>query len=243
MYLTRPQSKYFDPRRFADAAATSNQFDWDLYYRFKDARDDFWLDQLDVASEFRCEALRHSKDFDASAERTRGMLALPTASAAPAVLDVGLSSEKLDGNLIDRLGARVTVVDVQSAAQAYLSAQLPGSRFVIGDVIDLCHDPDHAGTYDLVYSIGLVEHFPDKSVIVNAHRQLARPGALVLLYVPIDSEVNRRLTAMAPDLENFGYRELLTPEELAESCLVPGLEIVALESVGLFAALWARRTV
>ena len=69
----------------------------------------------------------------------------------------------------------------------------------------------------------------------------AQGGRLVLVYVPIDTETNRRLTSLASEWENFGYRELLTPEELHQICAGPELEILAEETVGFFAAVWARK--
>ena len=113
--------------------------------------------------------------------------------------------------------------------------------FILGDVITLARDGTHGGRYDLVYSIGLLEHFPDKSEILAAHIRLAKPGGLILIYVPIDTEANRTLTGMAADWENFGYRELLTPEELGRACDDPALEILQIEAVGFFSAVWGRK--
>ena len=239
MFLTAPQSCHFDPARFAGAAPSANHFDWELYYRYKDERDGYWIEQLGGDTEFQREARAHVLAFDASIARTRSLL---QGVPRPHILDIGLSSEKLDGSLLDDLDARLTVVDVEAAAEDYLGTMDSDSRFVIGDVISLAQQAEHAGQYDLVYSIGLVEHFPVKDAIVDAHCQLAAPGGLVLVYAPIDTPLNRRLTSMIPDLENFGYRELLTPAELAQAVLRPGLDIVATEMVGLFSAVWARRS-
>jgi len=239
MYLTTPQSAHFDATRFADAPRHANHFDWELYYRHKDERDGYWMEQLGSDAEFQQQARAHARDFDESIERTRALL---RAVPRPRILDIGLSSEKLDGTLIDTLGARLTVVDVEAAAEDYLGTLDPDGRFVIGDVISLAAETEHAAQYDLVYSVGLIEHFPAKDAIMGAHRDLAAVGGLVLIYAPIDTPLNRRLTGMIPDLENFGYRELLTPEELADAVRCPGLEIVASAAVGLFSAVWARRT-
>ena len=238
MYLTEPQSSHFNAARFAGAPRNANHFDWELYYRYKDERDGYWIEQLGSNAEFQAQAREHARAFDDSIERTRALL---RAVSRPRILDIGLSSEKLDGTLTDTLGARLTVVDVEAAAEDYLGTMDTGSRFVISNVISLAQQTDHAGHYDLVYSVGLVEHFPDKDAIMGAHCQLAAVGGLVLIYAPIDTPLNRRLTATIPELENFGYRELLTPQELAHAVLCPGLEIVATATVGLFAAVWARR--
>lgn len=239
MYLTAPQSSHFDASRFAGAPAHANHFDWELYYRYKDERDGFWLEQLQDDAEFRAEVAVHARAFEASIERTRALLA---GVPRPRLLDIGLSSEKLDGVLIDTLDARLTVVDVEPASEDYLGMQWAESRFVISDCIRLAQDMEHAGQYDLVFSVGLIEHFPAKDAIVGAHRLLTAPGGIALFYAPIDTPLNRRLTAMAPELENFGYRELLTPAELGAAVSVPGLEVIAVEAVGMFATAWTRRT-
>ena len=238
MYLTEPQSSHFDASRFSGVPRTANHFDWELYYRYKDERDGYWLEQLGGDTEFQREARAHAHAFDGSIART---LELLREVPRPRLLDIGLSSEKLDGTLIDELDARLTVVDVEAAAEDYLGTMDADSRFVISDVISLAEQAEHAGQYDLVYSVGLIEHFPDKAAIMGAHCRLAAVGGLVLIYTPIDTPLNRRLTSMIPELENFGYRELLSPEELAEAVRCPGLEIVASDAVGLFSAVWARR--
>ena len=238
MFLTSPQSSHFDATRFATAAPNANHFDWELYYRYKDERDGYWIEQLGGDTEFHREARAHVLAFDGSIARTRALLG---GVPRPHILDIGLSSEKLDGTLLDELDARLTVVDVEAAAEDYLGMMDADSRFVISDVISLAQQAEHAGQYDLVYSVGLIEHFPAKDAIMGAHCQLAAIGGLVLIYAPIDTPLNRRLTSMIPELENFGYRELLSPAELAEAVSCPDLEIVASEAVGLFSAVWARR--
>ena len=238
MYLTEPQSPHFDPSRFAGVSRNANHFDWELYYRYKDERDGYWMEQLGGNSEFQGEAIIHMRAFDDSIARTRALL---RGVPRPRILDIGLSSDKLDNVLIDALDARLTVVDVEAAAEDYLGTMHTNSRFVVSDVISLAQQAEHVGHYDLVYSVGLIEHFPHKDAIMAAHCQLAAIGGLVLVYAPIDTPLNRRLTSMIPTLENFGYRELLTPAELAAAVRCPGLEIVATDTVGLFSAVWARR--
>src|SRR5581483_1856087 len=40
------------------------------------------------------------------------------------------------------------------------------------------------GRFDLVYSLGLIEHFEDVQAVVAAHVRLVRPGGLLVLGVP-----------------------------------------------------------
>ena len=237
MFLTAPQSSHFDADVFAGRTPRENHFDWGLYYRFKDQREAFWRERIDVDAAMRDLASAHFSAFQRSVKTTLRLL-----PPQPGVLDIGLSSEQLDRAILLHTGGRVTVLDVEAdAAQSYRDAFGDRGAFVLDDVISFAHAAANLAQYDLVYSVGLIEHFPDKTDILAAHVALAKPGGLVLIYVPIDTPTNRRLAGVAAEFENFGHRELLTPAELDAACRHPELEVVAAEEVGFFAALWARR--
>lgn len=239
MFLTQPQSAHFRADAFEGLSPRENHFDWGLFYRFKDEREQFWLKRMESDSWFRALVETHFSRFQESIEETIRLL---EGRAEPRVLDVGLSSEPLDRALMTRSHAEVVVLDVQEeAAGTYERVFGNRATFVLGDVISYGAEPANSGRFDLVYSVGLIEHFPDKTDILAAHVALTRPGGVVLLYVPIDSEDNRRLTALAADYENFGYRELLTVGELETICTDAGLEIISASEVGFFAAVWGRR--
>lgn len=239
MYLTSPQSSQFDPSKFAGRSPRENHFDWDLYYRFKNQRERFWRDRVDADAAFRALIADHFSAFQRSIEQTIELL---SSTPAPRVLDIGLSSEQLDRAVLTRTGSHVAVLDIQpAAADSYARAFGGRGSFVLGDVISYARDAANREQFDLVYSVGLLEHFPDKAEILDAHVRLSRRGGLVLIYVPIHTDTNRELTGLVPEWENFGHRELLTPDELAAACAHPDLEIVARDAVGLFAAVWARK--
>jgi SAM-dependent methyltransferase len=239
MYLTGPQSSHFDAARFHGRSPRENHFDWDLYYRFKDQRERYWRERAEDDPEFRGQVVDHFTSFQRSVDTTIELLA---AIERPRVLDIGLSSEQLDRAILKRTRGDISVLDVQQdAAHAFERAFGGRGAFVLGDVISFSLDPANVGRFDLVYSIGLVEHFPDKSDVVGAHVRLARKGGIVLVYVPIDSEINRTLTARVPEWENFGHRELLRPEELRQVFSGHDIDIVHEEAVGLLAAVWARK--
>jgi 2-polyprenyl-3-methyl-5-hydroxy-6-metoxy-1,4-benzoquinol methylase len=237
MYLTEPQSSHFSVDKFRRSSSRENQFDWDLYYRFKDQRERFWQNRLDADAAFRQAATEHFEAFHKSIKQTLSML-----SPGPDVLDIGLSSEQLDRAILSNTAGTVAVVDLQQeAGRSYESAFAGRGSFFLSDVITFSRDEVNAGRYDLVYSVGLLEHFPDKSEILDAHVRLTKPGGLVLIYVPTDTPANRGFTKLAFEWENFGHRELLTPAELERACQHGDLDIIRAESVGFFSAVWARR--
>jgi len=239
MYLTQPQSSYYDPARFVTSSARENHFDWDLYYRFKDQRERFWRDRVEADPAFRTLIADHFAAFQQSIETTVGLLAT---IERPRVLDIGLSSEQLDRAILKRTHGDVAVLDVQpEAGRSYERAFGGRGSFILGDVIGFAKENAGAQQFDLVYSVGLIEHFPDKADIVDAHIQLTKAGGLLLVYVPIHTDANRALTMLVPEWENFGHRELLTPAELQEICTHPSLEILSARAVGFFSAVWARK--
>jgi len=239
MYLTTPQSTHYDPSKFAASSPRENHFDWDLYYRFKNQREHFWRARVDADAGFRSQIADHFAAFQQSIETTIRLL---QAIERPDVLDIGLSSEQLDRAVLKRTHGEVAVLDVQpEAGRSYERAFGGRGSFILGDVISFARQNAGARLFDLVYSVGLLEHFPDKADILDAHVRLAKPGGLVLIYVPIDTEANCALTRLVPEWENFGHRELLAPDELREACAHPELEIVSVDAVGFFSALWGRR--
>ena len=239
MYLTRPQSSHFDPARFGGHSPRENHFDWDLYYRFKDRRERFWRDRIETDAEFRAQIAEHFTAFQRSiGDTVRLLQPVPN----PRVLDIGLSSEQLDRAVLTQTQGEITVLDVQpEAGRSYDTAFGARGSFVLDDVISFAKRNDGSHQFDLVYSVGLIEHFPDKADILDAHLSLTRPGGLTLIYVPIDTERNRALTALAAEWENFGHRELLAPDELRQICDRPDLHVIAEAAVGFFAAVWLRK--
>lgn len=239
MHLTAPQSSHFDAAKFDRLSPRENHFDWELYYRFKDQRERFWRERFDREADFRALAADHFTAFQASIEKTMRLL---QPVEAPHVLDIGLSSEQLDRAILKRTRGRLAVLDLQpEAAESYEQAFAGRGSFVLDDVISFARVEANREQFDLVYSIGLIEHFPDKTDILDAHVRLTRPGGLLLLYAPIDTAINRQLTGLAFEWENFGHRELLTPDELTAICTRPDLEVLSAEPVGFLSAVWARR--
>jgi SAM-dependent methyltransferase len=76
------------------------------------------------------------------------------------------------------------------------------------------------GTFDLVFSNGLIEHFEDPRPMVSAHLALLAPGGIALIAVPsyrgIYLAIQRHL-----DPENVAIHNLELMEERAIQALVP----------------------
>ena len=85
-------------------------------------------------------------------------------------------------------------------------------EFVVSDIRALKYGPE----FDLVVSVGLVEHFPDehKGEAFEWHRKFLKPGGTCIITTPRDQWRGRAFYTVMADIMNFGYRELMTVEQL-----------------------------
>lgn len=55
------------------------------------------------------------------------------------------------------------------------------SNIVCSDVL---HPPFKSNKFDIVYSVGLIEHFDDTKEVLEKHVDLLKPGGLLICYIP-----------------------------------------------------------
>lgn len=134
----------------------------------------------------------------------------------------------------------VTGVSLSEQQVKWAKANLatPGLQFIFSDYRDHCDDPKHAGTYDRVYSIGMLEHVGPKNLepFFRCVKKLLKPDGLAVIhtigepdYVPVaDAFLDKYIFpgAVVPvlsqvmpavenlfiveDFQNFGYDYSLT---------------------------------
>ncbi len=108
----------------------------------------------------------------------------------------GLTAGDLDGRVVldagcgmgrylrvtGEAGARVIGIDLSEATRAArdLTADLPGVLTLRGDLL---RPPIAPGTFDLVYSIGVLDHTPDPRRAFLAIARLLRPGGRIAVWV------------------------------------------------------------
>lgn len=82
-------------------------------------------------------------------------------------------------------GSQVTCIDY-SAIGCRKTTENFRLLGIPGEVIhaDLMTQHDRLPTFDVVYSLGLIEHFADRRAVVERHVGLVRPGGLLFLGVP-----------------------------------------------------------
>lgn len=151
---------------------------------------------------------------------TRNMQRLLRRVARPGmrVLELGCAPGKILAWVAARFDAEVAGLD-------YSERGIEWSRTLfqhLGTRADLrCEDVFHTtfepGSFDLVYSSGLIEHFEDPRAIVRAHVALTKPGGTTVIAIPdygrVYGWIQRRF-----DPENLAIHNLriMQPDALRE---------------------------
>lgn len=82
--------------------------------------------------------------------------------------------------------------------------------------------------FDIVLSVGLLEHFPDehKPLALEMHRRFLRPGGYAVMTTPRDQPRGRLFYHVMADVMNYGYRELMDLRQLGRYAWENGFEIL-----------------
>jgi len=150
------------------------------------------------------------------------------------VLDVGCGGGILSESMA-RAGAKVTGIDAAQKALtvAKLHAMEAGIEIDYQNKMAEDHAREHAGEYDVVTCLELLEHVPSPASLMNACAQLVKPGGRIFV-----STINRNPKAYA--LAVFGaeyimrllpkgthdYDKFIKPSELAHWARDAGLELI-----------------
>lgn len=96
-------------------------------------------------------------------------------------------------------------------------------EFVVSDMRHLDYGPE----FDVVLSVGLIEHFPDeyKPLAFEFHRRFVKPGGWIVMTTPRDQLRSRAYYNIMADRLNFGYRELMNVWQMALYATENGLDV------------------
>lgn len=96
--------------------------------------------------------------------------------------------------------------------------------FEISDIRDLKYGKE----FDIVVSIGLIEHFPDeyKPLAFEMHRQFLKPGGYAIITTPRVQATSKLFYTLFADIMNFAYRELMDVKHLGLYTYENGFEIL-----------------
>jgi hypothetical protein len=96
--------------------------------------------------------------------------------------------------------------------------------FIVSDIRDLGFGRE----FDLVVSVGLIEHFPDeyKAEAFDFHRRFLKPGGFAIMTTPRDQVRGRAFYTIMADWMNYGYRELMDIRQLGLYAWENGFDIL-----------------
>lgn len=96
--------------------------------------------------------------------------------------------------------------------------------YVVSDIRDLPYGRE----FDVVVSIGLIEHFPDayKPTAFEFHRRFVKPGGYCVMTTPRLHPRTRMFYLLFGDLMNFSYRELMDVRHLGLYAWENGFEVL-----------------
>jgi SAM-dependent methyltransferase len=133
------------------------------------------------------------------------------------VLELGCAPGKLLAWVAHDLGAEVSGLDYSERGIAW-SRQLFETLAISGDLRheDVFTTTFPPGSFDVVFSVGLIEHFEEPARIVRAHVALLKPGGTAIISVPDYHGLYGRVQRWF-DAESLTYHNLdiMTPEALA----------------------------
>lgn len=137
------------------------------------------------------------------------------------VLEIGCAPGKMLGWVAKGLGADVSGIDY-SPRGVEVTRWLLGEMGVDGDIRqeDVFETSFAPGSFDVVYSNGVIEHFEDPRELVAIHVRLLRPGGTAIILIPNYGGIYGRLQHRF-DPENLAIHNLAIMSEGALRDLAP----------------------
>ena len=159
-----------------------------------------------------------------------------TSNVSGGIFEIGCAPGKWIGHLakVNGLvpsGIEYTERGLQATIENLEMLEIKPGLIISGDFFNV--EPTHE--FDVVMSLGFIEHFDDTSDVVQRHLAWLRKGGLLILGVPNFSGLNRfiqkQLDQTLLDKHNLGIMNTKYFENLAASF---GLQVVSIDYLGSF---------
>ena len=147
------------------------------------------------------------------------------------IIELGGGNSSFCDTIMHHLFAQFyTVVDSNPRGVELFKTKHPGpeTKALCADILTL--DPSSLAHADLVFSVGLVEHFSEEqtNIAIRRHFELAKPGGLVLITFPVPTFSYRIIRRAAEKLGiwRFPDERPIQLEDAAKLCAEHG-EVLA----------------
>ncbi len=153
------------------------------------------------------------------------------------VLEIGCGQSMWLPCLARELGCQVFGLDVEPYAAELARANLSGAgergEILCRDAFDASQNQDLLGRFDLIYSMGVMEHFDDAAERLAMLVGYLKPGGRILTTVPNLQGVNWLLQRLA-SLERLRMHVVYDTKRLSRIHERAGLETIAAGYVGFY---------
>ncbi|WP_442603693.1 class I SAM-dependent methyltransferase [Paenibacillus sp. KN14-4R] len=97
-------------------------------------------------------------------------------------------------------------------------------HYIVDDIRNL----SFGNEFDIVLSVGLLEHFPDehKAEVMEWHRKFLKPGGYVVMTTPRNQMSSRLFYKIMEDVMNHTYRELMDIKQMGLYVYENGFDIL-----------------
>lgn len=113
------------------------------------------------------------------------------------------------------LGYELNGIDIIDRTSSELPSWLIGQGYKVGEFITSDFlEYNFNKKYDLVYSLGFIEHFTDWESVIIKHADLVKPGGILIIETPNFKGIVQRLLHIILDKENYKRHNIWSMDPL-----------------------------